>query len=199
MISVTLTKQVEALNKELQQFANNIQNNIHIGALRVASNVIKDEIHAIDMSTSGDKGTYKKSLKKSDIKIKKRRRTKLGWERFKVMIRHLENEPQKEGSWHYNIITNSSGKERFADGNKGKTVKRIRKFTDDDDIVGTVSKKLGARSRGKLKPDMFVQRATKSSSQLALKGYIFYMRERIIRGGKIISAKTVNNAKKQGF
>ena len=62
MISVTLTKQVDALNKELQQFANNIQNNIHIGALRVASNVIKDEIISIDMKTSGDKGTYKKSL-----------------------------------------------------------------------------------------------------------------------------------------
>jgi hypothetical protein len=46
---------------------------------------------------------------------------------------------------------------------------------------------------------MFVQRATKSATQQALKGYIFYMRERIIRGGKIISAKTVNNAKKQGF
>lgn len=196
MISVTLTKQVEALNKELQQFANNIQNNIHIGALRVASNVIKDEIHAIDMRTSGKKGTYQKTLKKSDINIKKRRRTKMGWERFKIFIRHQSDEPQQEGSWHYNIITNSKQKMRYT---KGLAVKRFRKTATDERSVAKFAKSTGAKRRGVLKRDPFVQRSTDQATNKALRGYIYYMRERILADGAKISAKTINNAKKSGF
>jgi hypothetical protein len=121
--------------------------------------------------------------------VKKRRRTKTGWERFKVSIRHDEDEPQKEGSWHYNIIANSKERVRFTNRKSIKTFKKSNKF----------KKSAGGQSRGILKRDPFIQRATDKATEKALKGYIYYMRERILADGAKISAKTVNNAKKQGF
>lgn len=173
MIEARLYKQVDALCKELQQFSQNIQNNINVGALRVASNVVKDEIHAIPFETVGDKGVYEKHLKKSRIAIRKRRRTPSGWDRFKIFVRREEQDLQERNkSWYYNIITNSKERMRYTKANK---------------------------KRGVLKRDPFMQKATDKAERKALRGYIFYMRSRILADGAKISAKTINNAKKRGF
>lgn len=176
MITVSLSKQVEDWTKELRKFADNIQNNIHVGALRVAANVVKEEMKYTPMETTGDNGVYKKNLQMNDMFVRKRRRTKTGWDRFKIAIKHPRDPVQVKGerkAWHYDIIANSEGKKRTT--------------------------KKGGKNRGALKKDEFIQRASEKATDKALRGYIYYLKTRILSGGAKLSAKTVSNAKKSGF
>jgi len=102
--------QVEQLGKELEKFSKNLQNNINVTATRFASNQVKDAVHKEDMKTIGDikKTRYEKNLKKSEIRLKKRRRTRLGWERFSISIKADE-----QNLYWYNIINNSKAKPRW--------------------------------------------------------------------------------------
>lgn len=200
MIKVDFASQVQQWTKELEKFRTNLQNNINIGGLRVASNVVKDYMHAVPFVQEGKKGTYLKHLKKTRIGIKKRRRTNTGWERFKIYIKREDDDPQERNkSWYYNIITNSQQEERFADGKKGKFIRRINKKTDSEYTRSELRKSIGAKSRGILKKDPFMQRATKIARNKALSGYVYYVRARILADGAKISAKTINNAKRNGF
>jgi hypothetical protein len=176
----TLESQIKLLQKELNKFADNLQDNINVSATREAANVIKREIKNTPMKEQGEDGTYKKNLRLSDIRNKKRRRTPKGWERFKLSIKATD----KEKYW-YNIITHSKEDYREIKASSFDRLKRQK-----NPVV-----KFGRR-RGKLKRDPFMQRATKRSSNRAIRAYMMHMRERIRTNGDRVKRATMNNALK---
>ena len=144
---------VSGFIRELDRFTKNVKNNIHIGGLRLSSNVIKDEVYNTQL-----KYGYKKNIKKSQIKVKKRKRSRSGWERFKIKIEVGQKDYKQTSSLRrYDFIQNS------------KMNKRITK-----------EKKL---NRGRLVGDKFMDRATKNATTRALNAYRVYLRERIARDG----------------
>lgn len=160
-MKLTANFEVDSFVSELRQFTVKVQNNIHIGALRQATNVIKDEL-AVTPTEAISKRTlkrYSKSFKRSDIKVKKRRRTKAGWERFKItIVPPATKEDPKQLRW--NVIQNS----KF-------DIRRTKK----------------GYSRGRLSRDNIMQRATIKAKDKALNAFKVYLKARIERdGGRIL-------------
>jgi hypothetical protein len=174
-----LEKQLKEMFKALDTFSDRLQNNINVSATREASNIVKAEIPKTPMTVTGAKGVYQKRLKKSDIRLKKRRRTKTGWERFKISIKAKSDDPNDENSnAYYNIMTYSREKRRYTKGGIGK-------------ITG--GKRL---NRGILKRDPFMQRATEISSKRGVRAYMLHARTRIENEGRKVNRKVMNTALK---
>lgn len=153
---------INGLLIQLREFSKNLQNNIHVGALRQASNVVKKELAGIQTQQIG-KSTgrlYRKSFKTSSVKVTKRRRTRAGWDRFKVRIDAGVTIEDPKGL-RYNVMQNNTYN-RF-------TKKRY--------------------FRGRVERDQIMARAVENAEAKARYAFIVYMRERIKVDGKKISAR----------
>lgn len=190
-------KQVKEWADELERFSNKLANNIHIGGLRVSANVIKEEVISMPMVTKGKNGKRykKKNFLKSEIIIRKRRRTKQGWERFKISLKREASDEQERGKiWYYNIIAGSLQKKRYHDRGISRKLRKKRGKTDDE-----IEKLMdGIHSTGILMKDDFLGRSTIKASRKALSGYLYYVKQRTIKDGGVLSKEAMKKAKSGG-
>lgn len=169
---------INTVVKQLQEFSKKLANNIHIGALRSATNQVKEGIFNEPLQQ------YRKSIKKSNIKVTKRRRTKTGWERFKIRVVPPATK-QDPKQLRYNVIQNS--KEENSKSNKYNI--------NGDSRRGRFTKK--GKYRGYMKKDPFMTRGGDKMKNQALKAYITYMKARINKSGGKVSPKEIKSLLRQ--